>query len=79
MDGYISDDYFMNRASTHTPKVLVAVKMLRRNADDRARYVCHPSQIENSLSLISLAISLTGCLDHLSCHLNVYISFSDVF
>lgn len=44
MDGYISDDYFMNRASTHTPKVLVAVKMLRRNADDRARYVCHPSQ-----------------------------------
>lgn len=37
VDGYISDDYFMNRASTHTPKVLVAVKMLRRNADDRAR------------------------------------------
>lgn len=38
VDGYISDEYFMNRASAHTPKVLVAVKMLRRNADDRARY-----------------------------------------
>jgi len=37
VDGYISDEYFMNRASAHTPKVLVAVKMLRRNADDRAR------------------------------------------
>ncbi|XP_062610234.1 discoidin domain-containing receptor 2-like isoform X3 [Saccostrea cucullata] len=41
VDGYISDEYFMNRASTHTPNVLVAVKMLRRNADDRARADFH--------------------------------------
>ncbi|XP_048779029.2 discoidin domain-containing receptor 2-like isoform X2 [Ostrea edulis] len=41
VDGYISDEYFMNRASTLPPNVLVAVKMLRRNADDRARADFH--------------------------------------
>ncbi|KAK3088243.1 hypothetical protein FSP39_016545 [Pinctada imbricata] len=39
VDDFINDDYFMNRNSSRP--VLVAVKMLRRNADDRARADFH--------------------------------------
>jgi len=39
MQHFVEEDYFMNR--TMTRPCLVAVKILRVNAEDRARYGCH--------------------------------------